>query len=151
MSNDSFTTSATRYPSEDDVEVVTLPNGERWAVAGPVGRYVKSLLSQSAEIESLKRDVNTLNEVLRLAGWGQGEIDSTAADVQERLESVSSSTEEMTKEELESELRVADRQIELLLAHFGFGNIDDALNSTPSASGESEPTTGEKLDGWWKK
>lgn len=38
------------------------------------------------ELAESKRDVNTLNETLRLAGWGQGEIDSTAADVQERLE-----------------------------------------------------------------
>lgn len=38
------------------------------------------------ELAEAKNDVNTLNETLRQAGWGQGEIDHTAAMVQEEIE-----------------------------------------------------------------
>lgn len=41
------------YPRGDDVGCVTLPSGERWAVAGKVARYVESLKSAPAVGESI--------------------------------------------------------------------------------------------------
>lgn len=46
---------------------------------------IKEMIGMQSATARNADDVNVLNEVLRRAGWSQGEIDATAADVQDDL------------------------------------------------------------------
>jgi len=50
-----------------------------WYSYGDVQRFIEAETEAlRAKVEALEKDVEQLNNVLRQAGWGQGEIDSVA-------------------------------------------------------------------------